>query len=275
MTTEAEAGQPTAYPPNIIRIEHYQEEDAQSPTAWARFAGRWTRFRADGEVNQYNTIVVDSVSSMELVARKYHQYVLNPSSRDPRQWWNGATDALEEMLWINLGALRKHVVVVAHVDEKKNDVSGEIVWNPAAPGRLSKKLPAGYAELWHAYVQRKGTEREYVIQTSPDGRYHASTQADLASEIVIPRGTGVEDVVGNDNGPQHVILYGDSGTGKSTLASGGQLPMLVWMFDPVGKDTPYRKRGKVIDSFDEEAAWDASGQPIAWTHVEVVEVAGG
>lgn len=271
----------TPYPPNIIRIEHYQEEDAQAPTAWMRFEGRWARFKAEREVARWASVVTDSLTSKDLSARKYHQYVLNPDTKHPIQWYGGAKDLLEESDYIAFGALRCDVALCAHIDEEKDEVSGEFVRNPAAPGKLSKRLPAGYAEMYRTFARRVGADRrEYVIQTANDGKYNASTQLDgLLGEIVIPKGTGWADVItmgsnGVEPGPQHVILVGDSGTGKSTFASYGRLPMLVFMWDPVGKDTPYRKRGVVIDSFDEEAAWDASGNAIAWTHVEVVEVKG-
>lgn len=271
MTSEAEAGQPTAYPTNIIRIEHYQEEDAQAPTAWLRFLGRWQRFKADREVERWASLVNDSVTSQDIAARKHHQYNLNPNAKDPRQWYGGAKDLLEETLYINFGALRCNVMTIAHIDADKDEVSGAFLRLPAAPGKLTTRLPGGYAELWRMYSNK---QRERVIQTANDGSFGASTHLDVPDDMVIPKSYGWSWVMeqGGADGPQHVITYGDFGVGKSTLASYAPLPAIVFMWDPVGKDTPYRKRGKVIDSFDEEAAWDASGQPIAWTHVEVVEV---
>lgn len=48
---------------------------------------------------------------------------------------------------------------------------------------------------------------------------------------------------------QHWILYGDFGSGKSTAAATFAVagPMLVFMFDAMGKDTPYLKRGQATD----------------------------
>jgi len=45
---------------------------------------------------------------------------------------------------------------------------------------------------------------------------------------------------------QHWILYGDFGSGKSTMAASFVVagPELVLMFDPYGKDIPYLKRGQ-------------------------------
>lgn len=46
------------------------------------------------------------------------------------------------------------------------------------------------------------------------------------------------------NRPIHTLLYGDSGSGKSTCAATYPKPILVWAFDPPGKDTPYLNRGE-------------------------------
>jgi hypothetical protein len=41
--------------------------------------------------------------------------------------------------------------------------------------------------------------------------------------------------------PMHVMLYADTGVGKSSFARTFPKPMLVFHFDPHGKDWPYRK----------------------------------
>lgn len=45
--------------------------------------------------------------------------------------------------------------------------------------------------------------------------------------------------------PIHVMPYADSGAGKSTFAATFPKPMLVFMFDPRGKEWPYLRRGIV------------------------------
>jgi hypothetical protein len=43
--------------------------------------------------------------------------------------------------------------------------------------------------------------------------------------------------------PIHVVTYGSWGSGKSTFASTFPKPMLVLLFDPLGKEAPYLRRG--------------------------------
>jgi hypothetical protein len=160
----------------LIRVEHYIDAIPNQPEAYKRFLTRLTRLHDD--LGIFRTVVLDSVTFMELAARKLQQYVLNPSSKEPRQWFAGSTDTLEEVLMLHFGALPCNVVVCAHIDEDKDEVHGTMVRNPAAPGRLRKRSPAGYSELYHAYVKRDGKGgREFLWQTSSDAIYNASSQA--------------------------------------------------------------------------------------------------
>lgn len=159
----------------LIRIEYFGDIDIRKPTGFRTFMRRMQDFYS--ELNLWSTAVVDSVTFMELAARKHEQYNINPKTKDRRQWWGGSTDNCEEFLQGSFGAMPINVVLVAHIDEDKDEMNGTIVRKPKAPGRLSKGLAAGYSEIYHAYVSRseKG-EREYLLQTQPDNMWIAETQ---------------------------------------------------------------------------------------------------
>lgn len=163
----------------LIRIEHYIDDDPRKPQAYARFMERLAWLDRDLADWQIATVVLDSVTFMELAARKEQQYKLNPTARDPRQWFGGSTDTLEEVLLIRFGALRCNVVVVAHVDEAKDEVHGFFVRSPSAPGRLRSRegLAAAFSELYRAYVvvdEKAGPQ--YKWQTRTNAMYRASSQ---------------------------------------------------------------------------------------------------
>jgi len=131
-----------------VQIEHYIDTDARKPSAYSRFMQRMDQFAREWDDWRTGTVILDSVTFMELAARKWAQYVLNPTTKEPRQWFASSTDMLEEMLMIRFGSLPMRVVVIAHIDEDKDEVNGEIIRNPCAPGRLRKRSPAGYSELY-------------------------------------------------------------------------------------------------------------------------------
>jgi hypothetical protein len=151
--------------------------DPQQPQAFRRFRNRLTRLEDDLAAGGFQTVILDSVTFMELMARKEAQYVLNKTSKEPRQWFAASTDALEELLMIRFGSLAINVVVLAHIDEDKDEVHGQYVRHPAAPGRLRKRSPAGFSELYHAYVARdESGAPEYLWQTRSNALYNAASQ---------------------------------------------------------------------------------------------------
>jgi len=173
----------------FTRIEYYNRtDDIDNPTAFSYFRTRMGVLH--NEYKLWKTIVVDSITFMELQARKLEEKVLNPLPQgvtlytkggggDQRMWFAGATSSLEELLCMRLAGLDMNVVIIAHVDKDKNMVSGEIVQVPYAPGRLSSRslLSAAFAEQYRLYTQRDGDgSRVYLAQTSNRDGFSAGTQ---------------------------------------------------------------------------------------------------
>lgn len=159
----------------IIQIEYYLDADPTQPEAYQRFLSRMSVLHH--EYDKWATVVLDSSTFAEIAARKWHQYKLNPSAKDPRQWYGGSTELLEEMLMIRFGSLPMNVVTVCHIDEDKDELHGFFVRNPMAPGKLKKKLPSAYGEFYRAYVttDEKG-DRVFVWQTRADKLFNAGSQ---------------------------------------------------------------------------------------------------
>lgn len=160
----------------LVQIEHYIDRDPRNPEAYSKFQARFVAL--ENEYNDWRTVVFDSVTFMELMARKEHQYRLNPTTRNPIQWFAGSTDLLEEMLMIQVGALPMNVVVVSHIDEDKDEVNGIFVRNPKAPGRLGKGkgLAAAMVEVYRMHVARNDMGVIYQLQTQSDTMYNCATR---------------------------------------------------------------------------------------------------
>lgn len=161
----------------LFRLEYYLDKDALKPQAYQNFLNRLTTLELDMVGWGLKTVILDSVTFMELMARKLSQYKLNPSSREPRQWFAFSTDTLEEILMIRFGSLPINVVALAHIDDQKVSSHGTNVFSIAAPGRLSRRGPGAYSEVYRAYVAMTpdGT-REHLWQTRADSMYTASSQ---------------------------------------------------------------------------------------------------
>ena len=185
---EGEVGQPLVVVESkknpgktLVQVEffHDTEVDADGkyrPVAYRQFLQRFPDLYQEVRDQKWATIVIDTLTFMELSARKLSQYDLDKTSREPRRWFAASTDMLEEAIMCRLGGLRTNVVILAHVDSDKDEVAGRMVFNPAAPGRLRLRLGGGYPEVYVSHVKRdeKGGI-SYVLQTRADARYNASS----------------------------------------------------------------------------------------------------
>lgn len=232
---------------SLVRIEHYQDTDPYNPIAYSQFLERMARLSA-GEYSEWATVVFDSTTYMELAARYESQFFLNPEAKDPRKHYGYSKERLEQALLVQVASWQTNVWVVAHIDEDKDEVAGMMVRNPALPGKLSKRAPSGFGEFYRIYsiIDEKG-DKHRVLQTDMDLLYNASTM------IGAPDGCEAvyENIWANWSAPFrppiHGLIYGESGSGKSTFVAQAPKPMLLIMFDPMMKETPYLLQGSTIE----------------------------
>lgn len=170
------------HPQGVVRIEYYHDSDIEAPDAIQRFRHRLAILHH--EYQTWATIVTDSITFMELAARKFEEKVLNPMVKfakgtDTRQWFAGSTDTVEELIIMRYASLPMNVVICCHIDERRNERSGEILRGPFAPGRLSKRgqLSAAFQEQYHLYTFRtENAQLARAVQTENDGNWVATSQ---------------------------------------------------------------------------------------------------
>lgn len=236
----------------LVQVEYYIDSDPDNPTAFSKFRERLSILPQ--ELRAWKTIVADPIVGMELAARKVEEKVLNPLPKgstkfknlkgtgiDPRMWYSGSTDALENVLCISfISYTNTNVIAITHINERKNEVSGEIIRGPSAPGRLASRqeINAFYQEQYLAYTDRDADgNRVHLLKTRNDGTWAASSLID-APDPLFPHYESMWEQWQSDTRPAtKTLIYGSFGTGKSTFAQTFPKPMLVFSFD--GKDLPY------------------------------------
>jgi len=230
------------HPDGAIRIEYFHDHDLENPTALLTFRARLSLLH--NEYDSWKTIGLDSLTTMDLVARKLEEKTLNPNTKDKRQWFGEGTNALEEIICWRFASLPMNVVLICHIDERKNEISGEILRGPSARGRLARQglVNAYYQEQYHLYTMRDETgKRIHACQTQNRDGWVATTQIN-APDPCYPHYESIWQGFNGQARPNiHALIYGDTGVGKSTMFRSFPKPMLVFMFDPFGKDFPYRK----------------------------------
>jgi hypothetical protein len=161
----------------ITRVEYFSELSLapESASAYDHFLKRAAAL--DRDLQNYRTLIFDSATFFELAARKHSEYNLNRNVKDGRQHYGLSRHECEEWLMRKLPSLIFHnVVVIAHLDLVKNDVTGELLRLAAVPGKLANSLGAGYGEVYRAYTQRDDSGvTTYWLQTRSHEGYNCSS----------------------------------------------------------------------------------------------------
>ena len=233
----------------LIRVEYFHNDDPDWPQAYQIYLARMGMFAAEQKANPWATVVLDTLTSTELSSRKYNEKIMKPMEKfaqgtDTRQWFALATDDLEEMVIMRYAGFTMNTLVLSHIDERKNELNGEIIRGPFAPGRLSRRstLGASYQEQYRTYSVQIDGRRAHQLQTQSHSGFAATTQIDVPDPCY-PSYESMWAGREEQQQPVHLLLYGDTGSGKSTFAATFPKPMLVWCFDPHGKDMPYKRLG--------------------------------
>lgn len=169
----------------IIQIEEYYDDnysDTSIPFAWERFQTRLPSIHQEVKAGIWGTVVLDSISTLELCVRKYEEKKNNPLSnqgnkQDARQWYGSSGNAIQEVCY-NLGWLPNvNVVVLAHVRMNQDRIREMIYWSPEMPGTYNRKVPGLFSEIYHIHFDPGAdSNNQHYLQTQNDGSYIAATQ---------------------------------------------------------------------------------------------------
>jgi hypothetical protein len=162
------------------RIEYYTDLDIENPRAAHAFLERLNKLPKQVDRKECRTFCFETVTSSSLKTRKWYQYDLEPGNRDPRKWYGGAVDILEEVLLIQLPGMHCNVCVGLHESKIRVESEGGMVRAPNLPGRLMESFASQWPEIHHAYVEfdRKAGEKTWLLQTQSDEKWDAATQID-------------------------------------------------------------------------------------------------
>jgi len=241
---------------NLIRLEYFHDEAIDKPTAYQSYLYYMHDLETRYPPEMFATRVCDSYTFQALAARKLQEKIINPMVKfskgtDTRQWYSGEVDSGEEMIVCRYGSMRTNVVLLCHTNRDTVMIANEIVRGPFARGRLSGTglLCAAYQEIYYTYVYRdEQGVRHYAVKTMNDGQYFANSQLNAPDPCYPDYKAFFSNAPDRMYKPIHLLAYGDTGTGKSSLAktfleTGN---VLVWCFDPHGKDLPYWKGAKKV-----------------------------
>lgn len=170
---------------NLIDYDSYAPVDAKGTSGEAAN-------RKLGELkkdNPYKTIVLDSLTTFGDEMMKYlmrintgikrpsTQGVQMPTLQDYGIARNFFKQLIQELLGFNC-----NVIVTAHVQTEKDELTGQILRSPMFAGKLAKELPIYFAEVYHSFVK----DGKYMAQTKTDFKFNCRTQIrGMKPEVVL------------------------------------------------------------------------------------------
>jgi hypothetical protein len=233
----------------IAVIELWYDLPPSKPEVGALFLERWTQLVDSGELNDYSGLVLDSTTGLKQAFFYNEMYRVNKNAKEPRQWYAGAAANLRLVL-TPIAQIALPVVVITHITpETEADTNGVLRYLPNLPGQLARDANGLFGECYHSqawYTAGVGIQSSWTAV--PQKKYPGFSQIGMPPTFEPNMRAVIKAAreVGNPN--PHAMVIGEPGSGKSTgaatmITSKLTKPVLVLMFDPRDKATPYFKRG--------------------------------
>ncbi len=163
----------------ILADTRFEEEDPFSPTAFEKWDKEYERRQRDGYFSHLGTYCIDSATSWASAAMGVVLRKAKGGSRAGSQPYE--QDYLPAMYMIENAVkdfltLPCDIVLIAHENVLKDDVTGKLYVTPLFVGKLQQRIPLLFTELYYAQVTRTSQGVKYSLLTQSDGTYRARTR---------------------------------------------------------------------------------------------------
>lgn len=161
-----------------IIVEQFEEDSAAKPQAFKRWESRLLQHLASGFFNHFASYAIDSATTLQecLLHQVINQMGGGKNPHRPElQHYQVMISTMKDIVK-TVTTLDLHTVLIGHVDMDKDEVTGRMVANIAATGKLRRGLPILYDEVYIAEVLNKPKGPEYSWITQPRGNYHARSR---------------------------------------------------------------------------------------------------
>lgn len=151
--------------------------------------GKLKSLAAMGEF-PYKTIVIDSMTTMSDRIMEYLmksnpgiKRTLTKGGQAPALQDYGVFRIFMKQFIAEILSFPCNVIMTAHIEIVKDEMTGALLRVPMLTGKLSKELPIYFEEVYYASVEGEGTSRKHVLQTQSDRKFNCRTQRGLPPKI--------------------------------------------------------------------------------------------
>jgi hypothetical protein len=167
------AGAPTAYVKAVKALDTW--DDGTKPEAWG----------------PKHILVLDSLTSFGRAAFFWARS-MNPTSKEPRQWYYAAQDCVSDMIQMLVGdTMLTNVIVISHIDFRTSQDGLTKGFVSSIGKALGPKLPREFNHLISAEIRGSGHALQRKILTWPTAMLDLKTSDPWKVEKELPLETGL------------------------------------------------------------------------------------
>lgn len=173
----------------IVADNRFEVEDPKQPSAFRLWDTEYHKLKREGIFEQVGTYFFDSLTTFSQIVMNF---VLQKNGRPggiPEAGAGKSSDYVLQMNYIEI-ALRDfftlpcNVILTAHPDVSKDDVTGKQFIGPLVTGQLKTRLPLMFDEMYYLMTSKdaKG-EIKRALLTQPDGSAKAKTRIGMKGRL--------------------------------------------------------------------------------------------
>lgn len=157
------------------------------------YLDKWTDGTKPAEWGADTVFVLDSTTFLGDAAYNW-AVSMNPSCKDPRQWYGQAQDAVENVIaTLTSDYFKTNVVVIAHINYTEQQ-AGSFKGFPSAIGKaLGPKIPAYFDNMIAMQIVGAGPTAKRQVQTIPTALLDLKNPAVFTMPPTLPIETGLAD----------------------------------------------------------------------------------
>ena len=160
----------------LIIDRTFEREDPRKPFAFDSWEKEFDKLEREGFFNHIGTYCIDSATTwaeaiMNAVLKKAGRTGGFPQQNDYGPQMNTIKIAMQR--FTNLPC---NCILTAHVDTERDDVAGRMFAYPALTGKLKRRIPILFDEVYAAQAKSTASGTQWSLLTQPDGMYNCRTR---------------------------------------------------------------------------------------------------
>ena len=165
-----------------------EDENAKSPTEFRKWEDMFMQHRREGLFENIGTVVIDSITFW---AEACMSEVMKANSKNRGNAVPGVPIMQDWMIQMRvmsdhlklLTTLPCDTIINAHIDSERDEVTGRIFTSLMVTGKLKRRIPLLFDELYVSMSQPSATGSSFVWLTQNDGMYEAKTRLGVGGKF--------------------------------------------------------------------------------------------